>query len=70
MIASLGTQGDSSNTWYIDLGASQYLTHNKNIFSSLEATRGAKIFLGDDGSHDIEGIGTISMKHNDVKIWK
>ena len=43
------------------------MTYNKNIFSSLEETKGAKIFLGDDSSHDIEGIGTISMKGNDSK---
>ena len=67
MIASLAAQGDSSNAWYIDLGASQNLSHYKNIFSSLEATRGAKTFLGDDSSHDIEGVGTISMKGNDGK---
>ena len=43
------------------------MAHNKNIFSSLEETRGKKIFLGDDSSHDIEGIGAISMKGNDGK---
>ena len=70
MIAFLAAQGDSSKAWYIDSGASQYLTHNKNIFSSLETTRGTKIFLGDDSSDDIEGIGTISMKDNDGKNLK
>ena len=67
MIVSLANQGESSNAWYIDSGPSQHMTYKKNIFSSLEETKGAKIFLGDDSSHDIEGIGTISMKGNDGK---
>lgn len=61
MIASLYIKGDSSNVWYIDSGASQDMTHNKSIFSSIEETKGANIFFGDDSSHDIEGIGRVSI---------
>jgi transposase InsO family protein len=67
MIASLATQGNSNSTWYIDSGASQHMTYNKHFFNSLEETKGARIFLGDDSSHAIEGIGSISMKGNDGK---
>lgn len=69
MIASLVTQGNSSDTWYIDSGASQHMTYNKNFFNNLEESKGARIFLGDDSSHAIEGVGSISLKGNDVKKW-
>lgn len=69
MIASSVTQGNSSDTWYIDSRASQHMAYNKNFFNNLEESKGARLFPVDDSSHAIEGIGSISMKGNDGKKW-
>lgn len=61
-IASLVSQGNSSDTYYIHWEASQHVTYNKNLFDSLEETKGQNIFLGGDRSHEIKGIGSIPMK--------
>jgi hypothetical protein len=63
------TSTSSSDEWLIDSGASYHMAKDRDIFSSLNECNTKKIFVGDDRSLSVEGIGTFQVGNghfNDV----
>ena len=58
-----------SHVWLIDSGASYHMAKNKAMFSSLNDCNTKNIYVGDDSSLSVVGIGTIHLDNgqfNDV----
>jgi hypothetical protein len=63
------TTTSSSDEWLIDSGASYHMAKDKAIFSALNECNTKKIFVGDDRSLSVVGLGTIQVENghfNDV----
>ena len=58
------TTNRDSQTWYIDSGASQHFTHQKELFTEYEEIPTKKVFMGDDRTLDAIGQGTIQVNLN------
>ena len=52
---------EDSKTWYIDSGASQHMSNQKEWFSSFQPIPTRKVYLGDDYTLDAIGMVTISI---------
>ncbi|XP_013632480.1 PREDICTED: uncharacterized protein LOC106337928 [Brassica oleracea var. oleracea] len=50
---------DWDRIWYLDNGASNHMTGNKNYFKSIDETITGKVRFGDDSRVNIEGRGSI-----------
>jgi len=53
-----------SHEWLIDSGASYHMAKNKAIFSSLNDCNTKIIYVGDDRSLSVVGIGTIHLNND------
>lgn len=53
------------NTWYLDNGASNHMTGNRNYFRSLDETITGKVQFGDDSRIDIKGKGSVLFVSGD-----
>ena len=53
----------SSPSFIIDFGASRHMVSKKNMFSSLDMSKGPPIVLGDDSLTDSLGKGRIDLDH-------
>ena len=49
------------NTWYLDNGASNHMTRNRNYFQNIDETITGKVRFGDDSRIDIRGKGSIQF---------
>lgn len=47
------------NTWYLDNGASNHMTRNRNYFQNIDETITGKVRFGDDSCIDIKGKGSV-----------
>ena len=50
---------DNERIWYIDNGASNHMTWNRNYFNKIDETITDKVRFGDDSRIDIKGKGSI-----------
>ena len=50
---------DGDKIWYLDNGASNHMTGNKNYFKNIDETITGKLRFGDDSRIDIKGKGSI-----------
>lgn len=50
---------DSDRIWYLDNGASNHMTGNRNYFKKIDETITGKVRFGDDSRIDIKGKGSI-----------
>ncbi|XP_013589122.1 PREDICTED: uncharacterized protein LOC106297431 [Brassica oleracea var. oleracea] len=53
------TRDDGDNMWYLDNGASNHMSGNREYFSSLDERITGKVRFGDDSRIDIRGKGSI-----------
>ena len=51
----------SSPSWYLDLGASNHVSRDPTVFSSLTSNRGTKITSARTQDHDVTGIRSIAI---------
>ncbi|CAA7037482.1 unnamed protein product [Microthlaspi erraticum] len=50
---------DGDNVWYLDNGASNHMTGNRNYFKEIDESMTGKVRFGDDSRLDIKGKGSI-----------
>jgi hypothetical protein len=57
---------DSDNTWYVDTGATNHMTHDIESFVSyIKWEKVQFVYLEDNSTHAITGQGEVSIKLND-----
>ncbi|XP_024009440.1 uncharacterized protein LOC112084523 [Eutrema salsugineum] len=56
---------EGDNVWYLDNGASNHMTGNRNYFSKLDEKVTGKVRFGDDSRIDIKGKGSILFVSKD-----
>ena len=61
------TQSGADNIWYLDNGASNHMTGNREYFTSLDESITGKVRFGDDSRIDIRGKGSILFITRDRK---
>jgi len=55
-MVALVIEDTSSDTWYLDSGATQHMTpHYEWFFSYTKLLTKDKVYLGDNSNHDIDG---------------
>ncbi|KAG7599586.1 Reverse transcriptase RNA-dependent DNA polymerase [Arabidopsis suecica] len=64
------TQNDENNVWYLDNGASNHMSGNREYFSKIDETITGKVRFGDDTRIDIKGKGFVLFmsKNKEKKI--
>ncbi|KAG7585452.1 Ribonuclease H-like superfamily [Arabidopsis thaliana x Arabidopsis arenosa] len=64
------TQNDENNVWYLDNGASNHMSGNREYFSKIDETITGKVRFGDDTRIDIKGKGSVLFinKNKEKKI--
>lgn len=64
------TSSDGANVWYLDNGASNHMTGNRDYFYSLDECIAGKVRFGDNSRIDIRGKGSIlfTIKSGDKKV--
>ncbi|KAD6454157.1 hypothetical protein E3N88_08863 [Mikania micrantha] len=55
-------QGDGNQVWYLDTGATNHMTGNKSLFSTLDTKVEGTVRFGDDSCVKIEGRGSILLE--------
>lgn len=58
-ISDFETQSDGNNVWYLDNGASNHMSGNRDYFSKIDEKITGKVRFGDDSRIDIKGKGSI-----------
>jgi hypothetical protein len=59
---ALSAENDDENAWFIDFGASDHMTCNKECYDEYyEKNDGTHIYLEDNISHKVQGYGVISV---------
>ncbi|KAG7578131.1 Zinc finger CCHC-type [Arabidopsis thaliana x Arabidopsis arenosa] len=58
-------QSDGNNVWYLDNGASNHMSGNREYFSKIDETITGKVRFGDDSRIDIKGKGSILFVSRD-----
>ncbi|XP_024004802.1 uncharacterized protein LOC112081959 [Eutrema salsugineum] len=56
---------EGDNVWYLDNGASNHMTGNRNYISKIDETVTEKVRFGDDSQIDIKGKGSILFVSKD-----
>ena len=59
------TRMDGDRIWYLDNGASNHMTGNKNYFRNIDKTITGKVRFGDDSKIDIKGKSSILFVSQD-----
>ena len=59
---------DGDMIWYLDNGASNHMTGNKNYFKTIDETITEKVRFGDDSRIDIKGKGNILFISQDGEV--
>ncbi len=68
-VATLIIVDGSDNTWYVNIGATNHMTHDIESFVSYSNwEKGQFVYLGDNSTHEIIGQGEVSIKLNDGTI--
>ncbi|KAG7557329.1 Zinc finger CCHC-type superfamily [Arabidopsis suecica] len=64
------TQSDGKNIWYLDNGASNHMSGNREYFTKIDETVTGKVRFGDDTRIDIKGKGSVLFisKNKEKKI--
>lgn len=57
------SRANGDNLWYLDNGASNHMTGNRNFFKTLDETITGKVRFGDDSRIDIKGKGSILFRN-------
>ena len=52
---------DGEFTWYLDTGATNHMTGNKGLFSTLDTDLGGTVRFGDNSSVEIRGKGSVLL---------
>jgi hypothetical protein len=58
---------NDENFWIIDMGASQHMTPNRDLFESYESSSG-NVLMGNSNLCKVAGVGMIKIKIHDGKI--
>jgi len=64
---------ECDNHWWLDSGASNHMTGERRMFSTLgESSTGKSVITGDNSEHPVEGIGEVSLRSIDGgrKVFK
>ena len=68
MMSATTHDSNTSDVWYVDLGASNHMTHHKNWFNKLRAPeKPGYVKRGDDTLHPIEHVGKVPLSMHDGK---
>lgn len=59
------SNSEKDNVWYLDNGASNHLTGNRNYFKRIDETITGKVRFGDDSHIDIKGKGSMLFYSKD-----
>lgn len=73
LLSTLTTNDSRKDVWYIDSGASRHMPPNKKLSIELEeSSSNDSVFLGDDRSYELKGIGTspIQMPSGGIAVIK
>ena len=52
----------STKAWYLDSGASNHVTEDSSVFSSLSLSSGIKIISAGGQSHDVTRVGNVAIR--------
>ena len=61
------SHSDKDNIWYLDNGASNHMTRNRDYFTKIDEKITGKVRFGDDSRIDIKGKGSILFASKDGK---
>ena len=61
------SHSDKDNIWYLDNGASNHMTWNRDYFTKIDEKITGKVRFGDDSRIDIKGKGSILFASKDDK---
>ncbi|KAH0679129.1 hypothetical protein KY284_020214 [Solanum tuberosum] len=61
-VASCFSSNVSSESWLIDSGCTNHMTHDKELFKELKPTRVANVRIGHGGHIPVKGMGTIAVE--------
>jgi hypothetical protein len=60
----------SPASWYLDSGASNHISGDSILFSSMNSSSGMKVTSAGGQSHDIKGIGSVAIRLPNGAIQK
>jgi hypothetical protein len=60
----------TSSSWYLDSRASNYISGDKSVFSSLSSSSGTKVTSAGGHGHSVTGIGSIAIRLPNGEIQK
>jgi len=64
-----GGRSSSGDMWYLDNGASNHMTGDRQKFKDLDSNITGKVRFGDDSTVEIEGMGTILFQGQSGDQW-
>lgn len=68
-VATCFSSKSSTDSWLIDSGYTNHMTHDKSLFKELKPTKISKVRIGNGDHLPLKGIGTIAIK-TDTSIKK
>jgi hypothetical protein len=66
LIACLSSRTTTTDTWYIDSGASRHMTSDHEHLIDLTQCGDAEVVLGDDREVKVAGCGTVSFQRESL----
>jgi hypothetical protein len=64
-----GDGGPTGNTWYLDIGASNHMTGDRQKFKEIDSSITGKVSFGDGSGVDIQGLGSIVFQGRNGEQW-
>nr|KYP62109.1 Retrovirus-related Pol polyprotein from transposon TNT 1-94 [Cajanus cajan] len=61
-VATCFSSSDSSESWLIDSGCTNHMTHDKELFKELKGTETSKVRIGNGQHIAVKGKGTIAIE--------
>ena len=61
-VATCFSSKSSTDSWLIDSGCTNHMTHDKSLFKELKSTEISKVRIGNGDHLPVKGIGTVAIK--------